>query len=251
LASLCTLTTTVIKASTPLTLGAAPDDLRPDPALGGAPKGNFRNGAGLQMVALPGGIWAGKYETTQAQYEAVTGHNPSMFKDPVRPVECVSWYQATQFCALLTEQERSAGRLPSGFAYRLPTIREFEILSAGGSLAGAVVSEFQNRWHTMPVGSLAANSLGLHDVMGNVWEWCLDWWDEDHRFKLSRGGAFVNSAPELEPYRGRITAWYQIAYFNQLYGPLRRDYPDQGFWDRGFRCVLAPLVAGMEIAPSK
>jgi formylglycine-generating enzyme required for sulfatase activity len=246
LASLCTLTTSVAKATTPFVPGTPREDLLPNPSQAGVPRGDFRNGVGLQMVPLPGGIWASKYETTQAQYEAVMGHNPSFFRDPVRPVECVSWNQADRFCTLLTGQERAAGRLPGGFVYRLPTTQEFDMLAVGSSLASAYISELENRWHSAPVGSLSANPLGLHDVMGNVWEWCLNWWDQDHRFKQSRGGSWASSAPELERYPGRITAWYQIAYFDHLYGPIRRDYPNQGFWDRGFRCVLAPPVSEIE-----
>ena len=63
-------------------------------------------------VTLTKGYWLGKFEVTQAQYEAVIGENPSRFKGADLPVEQVSWNDAVKFCEWLTAQERAAGRLP-------------------------------------------------------------------------------------------------------------------------------------------
>ena len=78
-------------------------------------------------VTLSQGFWMSKYETTQEEYQAVMGKNPSKFMgDLTRPVEQVVWAEATNYCGKLTERERVAGRLPVGYVYRLPTEAEWE-----------------------------------------------------------------------------------------------------------------------------
>ena len=72
-------------------------------------------------VTLTQGYWLGKYEVTQAQYEAVMGTNPSRNKGADLPVEFVSWFAAKMFCDKLTDLERAAGRLPEGYEYTLPS----------------------------------------------------------------------------------------------------------------------------------
>jgi len=75
-------------------------------------------------VTITQGFWMSKYETTQEEYQAVMGNNPSHFTgDLNRPVEHVFWDDATNYCGHLTAQERAAGRLPAGYAYRLPRRR--------------------------------------------------------------------------------------------------------------------------------
>src|SRR5207248_1599158 len=78
-------------------------------------------------VTISRGLWMGKYEVTQAEYLAVMGSNPSYFTgDNNRPVAGVSWYDATSYCATLTQSERAAGRIPTNCIYRLPTEAEWE-----------------------------------------------------------------------------------------------------------------------------
>lgn len=73
-------------------------------------------------VTISHGFWMGKYEVTQREYLAVIGSNPSGFPgDLNRPVESVSWLDATNYCAQLTQQELTAGHIPPGSHYRLPT----------------------------------------------------------------------------------------------------------------------------------
>ena len=238
LSALTSLQTAVLKPSTPL-LPALPG-IEPSPSVpeesGDQP---FRNSANMKMMPVPGGWWAAAHETTQAQFEAVMKTNPSLFKDPLRPVERVSWNEANEFCKRLTESEHKAGRVPSGYSYRLPTVGEFEQLAKGTS--DAVLAGNEMYWHTQPVGSLAPNPCGLFDVVGNVWEWTDDWADKGHRMKYSMGGAWDNYEQELSPYPGKTDKmdFFSRTIAQRLFGPLRRDYPDQAFWDRGFRCVLA------------
>ncbi|MBQ7178626.1 MAG: SUMF1/EgtB/PvdO family nonheme iron enzyme [Victivallales bacterium] len=136
-------------------------------------------------------FWLGKYEVTQEQYQAVMGGNPSFFDcDDRYPVECVSWYQAMEFCYRLTDRERAAGLLPEGYEYTLPTEAQWEYAAHGGNKSmGYKYSGSDNLdevgWYvdnsggfggktTHPVGEKAPNELGLYDMSGNVREWCRD-----------------------------------------------------------------------------
>ncbi len=159
-------------------------------------------------VTLSKGFYMGKYPVTQGEYLAVVGRNPSYFNvnngyglDLTRPVEQVSWFDATNYCALRTAQERAAGIIPTNYVYRLPTEAEWEYACRAGTrtafyLGRALHSgqaNFQGQYEydatvglvknlngiflqrTTPVGSYAPNPWGLYDMIGNVWEWCQDW----------------------------------------------------------------------------
>ena len=150
----------------------------------------------VHQVTLSAPFWMGKYEVTQAQYQSVMGSNPSFFQGasapnaPQRPVELVSWNDAVAYCQRLTASEQVAGRVPAGYQYRLPTEAEWEYCCRAGTTTawhtGASLSTSQanfqgalaNATHpdgqTAVVGSYAPNAFGLHDMHGNVEEWCLD-----------------------------------------------------------------------------
>ncbi|MBK8195781.1 MAG: formylglycine-generating enzyme family protein [Lewinellaceae bacterium] len=126
----------------------------------------------------------GKYEVTQKQWRQVMGDNPSSFKNcDDCPVEKVSWDDVQRFLDALN------ARLPRGQKkYRLPTEAEWEFAARGGkgsrryTYAGAndpgkVAWYYDNSGSkTHPVGQLAPNELGIHDMSGNVYEWCDDTW---------------------------------------------------------------------------
>ncbi|MDR3229736.1 MAG: formylglycine-generating enzyme family protein [Puniceicoccales bacterium] len=158
----------------------------------------YEKGAEAQhRVNITKPYWLGKYEVTQAQWQAVTGRNPSHFKGASRPVENVSWHDAVEFCAKLTAQERAAGRLPAGYRYTLPTEAQWEYACRAGtttpfSTGDNLTTKQANydgklpynrnakgeyRGTTMDVGSFPANAWGFHDMHGNVWEWCSDWYE--------------------------------------------------------------------------
>ena len=230
LASLVTVKTRILKGATHPVQHEF-DNISDGAEVGSeSPESDFTNDQGMRFVRTPWGWWASRFETTQRQYENIMKHNPSLFKDPFRPVERVSWNDAVDFCGRLTELERRNATLPPGFGYRLPTLAEFDQLSTPSiSPATAVTSDDEVRWSTAPIGSRQPNELGLSDVFGNVWEWCLDS-ASDPRFKVSKGGGWADHWSDLAT----------PAKAQRLLGPLRRDYPDQAFWDRGFRCVLVP-----------
>jgi formylglycine-generating enzyme required for sulfatase activity len=140
-------------------------------------------------VSLTQGFYLGKYEVTQAQYEAVIGSNPSEFNatgNGNRPVEKVNWTEALAFCTQLTTQEQAAGRLPAGWAYVLPTESQWEYACRAGTTTayswGATIADTNANYNasgysqTRDVGKYAANPWGFFDMHGNVWEWTADWY---------------------------------------------------------------------------
>jgi formylglycine-generating enzyme required for sulfatase activity len=178
--------------------------------------------------------------------------DPYIFRGDQRPVVTVSWKEATAFCQRL--------RLRTGKNYTLPSEAQWEYACRAGTTTpfhfGATIStELANydgqtaygdgpkgiiRRQTTPVGIFPANSWGLQDMHGNVWEWCADHWhdnykgapedgrawldenaDEDQR-RLSRGGAWL-----LEPQDCRSA--YRIWW-----------HPDDDDWDRGLRVCCLP-----------
>jgi len=128
----------------------------------------------------------GKTEVTQELWQAVMGTNPSYFKGNLnRPVEQVSWNDCQEFILKLNEL--------TGRRFRLPSEAEWEYAARGGnkseahpysgndSIALVAWYEENSYGFTHPVGMKATNELGLYDMTGNVWEWCLDWkTDEEH-----------------------------------------------------------------------
>jgi formylglycine-generating enzyme required for sulfatase activity len=129
-------------------------------------------------------LWVWETATTQAQWRAVMGTDPSYFKGDDRPVERVSWHDCCSFCeklnALLGQQHPDVG------PFRLPTEAEWEYACRAGTtgplnVPGATLDEVA--WHngnsggeTHPVKQKKPNAWGLYDMLGNVCEWCQDVW---------------------------------------------------------------------------
>jgi formylglycine-generating enzyme required for sulfatase activity len=158
------------------------------------------------QVTISKGFWMGKYEVTQKEWVAVMGSNPSYFKGDNLPVENVSWYDAIDYCnkrsvkegltAAYTRNGDNVTWNQNANGYRLPTEAEWEYACRAGTTApfstgGNITTDQANydgnnpyngnakgtyREKTWPVGSGAANSWGLYDMHGNVYEWCWDWY---------------------------------------------------------------------------
>ncbi|MCI0681231.1 MAG: formylglycine-generating enzyme family protein [Gemmataceae bacterium] len=206
----------------------------------GSPKTEADRGDDEQQheAAITQDFVIGIHEVTQGQYQRVMGNNPSCFtptglgkakirsRDTSRhPVECVTWHQAVEFCKKLgaLAEEKEAGR-----TYRLPTEAEWEYACRAGTTTalhlGDVVDSSSANFNglspygagqggqflrrTAPVGEYPANKLGLHDMHGNVMEWCSDWYDAHYfsaspkqdppgpatgKQRVTRGGCWSNS----------------------------------------------------------
>ena len=132
------------------------------------------------QVTLTNDYYIGKYEVTQALWQAVMGNNPSEFKGDNLPVETVTWYDCQEFISKLN--------CITGKTFRLPTEAEWEYAARGGKKSrGCQYSGSNNLfdvawfWNisgnkTHAVGTKQANELGIYDMSGNVCEWCQDWY---------------------------------------------------------------------------
>jgi formylglycine-generating enzyme required for sulfatase activity len=138
-------------------------------------------------VTMTHGFWMGKYKVTQEQYEAVIGKNPSYFNGAQLPVETVSWNDAVRFC-------RNIGaRLPTEaeweYACRAGTRTRYDNGDRGIPLGRAGWYSENSSGVTHPVGLRGRNPWGLYDMLGDVWEWCTDWYGND----------YYTQSPESDP----------------------------------------------------
>jgi len=147
-------------------------------------------------------FYLGIHQVTQGQYHAVIGDNPSDSKgSDDLPVESVSWLDAVEFCKRLSEREKRTPfyringaevTILGGNGYSLPTEAEWEYACRAGSSTlypfgdnASALGEFA--WSTKnsdskthPVGQKSPNAWGLHDMLGNVWEWCADCYEAQY-----------------------------------------------------------------------
>ncbi len=212
------------------------------------------------LTNIPVTVTLGKFlmsptEVTQREYEETTGENPSFHRGSNLPVETVNWWEAIRYCNLRSFKENLAPcyNLETGFCdmrkngYRLPSDLEWKQASAGVSIPAAgsnqanlgnadtthvdsLLNEVQDSG-TKPVGSYPANQYGLYDMIGNVWEWCTDYFnplDEPQASynpagplrgldRIVRGGCFVSTTSHwakgeyrrcIEPeYKSRFTGF--------------------------------------------
>ncbi|MCM1042148.1 MAG: formylglycine-generating enzyme family protein [Bacteroides sp.] len=186
--------------------------------------------------------YIGKYEVTQAQWKAVMGNenNPSEFEGENRPVENVSWSEAQHFC-----EELSA---LTGRTYRLPTEAEWEYAARGGKkskgykYSGSPDIE-EVAWYignsgsaTHVVGMKKPNELGIYDMSGNVWEWCLDRYGSYDEDAVENPTGSASGSARV--FRGG--SWYNYAKYCRV--AYRRCYNPgfRGDYRLGFRVVLVP-----------
>jgi sulfatase modifying factor 1 len=160
-----------------ITVGSATQRLRFCPPgtflMGSAPtEAGHRDDEHPVRVTLRHGFWIGDTPVTQRLYETVVGRNPSAFKGAELPVESISWEDAQAFLQHINAV------LPSA-SLRLPTEAEWEYAARAGGGAAADLpgaSVRGGRTQTQAVGSPPGNDWGLHDLLGNVLEWCQDFY---------------------------------------------------------------------------
>jgi formylglycine-generating enzyme required for sulfatase activity len=178
-------------------------------------------------------FWLGKYPVTQAQWRTVAAlppidkklnPEPADFKGDARPIEQVSWNDATEFCKRLSQYTQRQ--------YRLPTEAEWEYACRAGTttpfsfgptitpaLANYAPTEGEHNGHrwsgnygegpigeyrqqTTEVGIFPANAFGLYDMHGNVWEWCLDRWHKTYEAAPRDGSAWLSPDADKRILRG-------------------------------------------------
>jgi formylglycine-generating enzyme required for sulfatase activity len=155
------------------------------------------------QVIIPD-FFMGKYEVTQAQYQAIMGTNPAQFIGANRPVEQITWDEAMEFCHKLSNK--------TSRTYRLPSEAEWEYACRGGTttpfyFGKTITSNLANydgnytyagepkgkyRQETTLVGTFPPNPFGLYDMCGNVYEWCLDNYHQNYQQAPQDGSAWVN-----------------------------------------------------------
>ena len=196
-------------------------------------------------VKISKAFYMGVTELTQEQYEKVMGKNPPWFNGPKNPVEDVSWYRASEFCRKLSAK--------AGVQVRLPSEAEWEYACRAGSAGKYCFGDDERKlgeyaWYEdnaedagkncpQPVGAKKPNAWGLHDMHGNVWEWCSDRYDRDYYrdspvpdppgprsgfTRVLRGGSWGISATLC-----RSADRYMYS-------------PESSFLSLGFRVMLAP-----------
>ncbi len=194
-------------------------------------------------VTLTGGYWLFDAPVTQALWQAVMGANPSRFKGDDRPVEQVSWKDCARFIEKLNVE------IP-GLGLQLPTEAQWEYACRAGTAAATYAGDLEDEtkssvltdiaWYransgsdTHSVGEKNPNPWGIYDMLGNVYEWCSDWWSGDlggkHEvdptgpkrgtYRVFRGGGWYGRARH-------VRAAYRVSY-----GPGHRGD------DVGFRCA--------------
>jgi formylglycine-generating enzyme required for sulfatase activity len=161
-------------------------------------------------VDLPAFLLA-KFPVTQAFYAELMHETPSTFNGKDLPVETVSWKDAVMFCNALSDKEGLTSCYsftdeeitfdPTASGYRLPTEAEWEYACKAGTTAIRYGELDAIAWYkensgktTHPVGTKEPNAWGLYDMLGNVWEWCSDIYDETvyGSYRILRGGGWYD-----------------------------------------------------------
>lgn len=201
-------------------------------------------------VKISSPFYLGKFEVTQGQYSAVIGSNPSENRESLsHPVEQVSWNDAVSFADRMTEIHPA-----SGLQFTLPTEAQWEYACRAGTstpyhfaASPSALAEYGWFWNNSskqshPVGQLRPNHFGLHDMHGNVWEWCEDWFSADY-YKSS---PLIDPVGPAEPVDGAFRVqkggFYGNADMRCRSAHRHPQNPDAKWGSLGFR-VAAKITA--------
>jgi formylglycine-generating enzyme required for sulfatase activity len=217
----------------------------------------FFSEAPAHRVKIASGFLLGKYPITQSEWLAVMGNNPSAFPDSLdRPVDSVNWQQAAEFCRRLSGQAGQCVRLPSEaeweYACRAGTSSEFFFGSWGPILDDSEIPAEakqllgEHAWFdlnsadsTRPVGLKRPNPWGLHDMMGNVWEWCADTWHNDY-VGAPNDGTPWRDGDEQQPRRCLRGGAWDMNAFRCRSSYRSYDHREMATNRFGFRVAVTP-----------
>lgn len=194
----------------------------------------------VHEVTIRKDFWMGRFPVTQRQWQAVMGTNPSYAATarPDAPVDQVSWKDAQAFLTKLNTRQ-------SAWTVRLPTEAEWEYAARAGTKEERYGPLDEIAWYaannsgtTHPVGQKAPNAFGLYDMLGNVWQWCQDWFGP------------YSSAPEIDPqgpasgdlHPTRGGCFYCEAVHERA-ARRNRDEEEHASRTIGFRIVAVPRMA--------
>ena len=167
----------------------------------------------VHEVEITRGFYIGKFEVTEAQYQRVMRAAPAESKGPEYPVAQVSWDEAVLFCRRASTVARRRCRLPTEaeweYACRAGSKGRYGFGDDAGALGDHAWFKYNSGGQTHPVGRKKPNAWGLHDMHGNVWEWCLDWYAPKYivtgdvtkdpagprtgAYRVHRGGSWANA----------------------------------------------------------
>jgi formylglycine-generating enzyme required for sulfatase activity len=185
-------------------------------------EGALRSTEQRNEVVFDHHFWMGKTQVTQTQYKFIMNRQPSTFSGPEHPVENVTWEDAQEFVDRLNERKS----LPNGWSFTLPTEVQWEYACkagidtdfSGGSLDEVGWYSANAKSSTHQVAFKKPNLWGLHDMHGNVWEWCSDWFtpqplseNSPNRsftgiMKVKRGGSWGSGTDECKASARRGSA---------------------------------------------
>ncbi|MCH9688421.1 MAG: formylglycine-generating enzyme family protein [Deltaproteobacteria bacterium] len=209
--------------------------------------GPLQNERPQHLVTISQGFWLGDAPVTQALWTAVMGDNPSAAKGDDRPVENVSWDDGQRLCAALEDH------VP-GLGARLPTEAQWEYACRAGTTQATYAGDLEDdrraavlddiAWYsanaegtTHPVKHKRPNDWGLYDMLGNVWEWCLD------------GQRLYASSPQRDPLGPMQTGAYRVrrgGSWNNNAGGVRAAYRNANFPDVRYVSLGLRLVRDQE-----
>ena len=196
-------------------------------------------------------FWLGRYPVTQEQWQATMDWTPPYRSNgPVRPVDRVSWYDAWGFIDRLAKI--------TGRAYRLPSEAEWEYACRAGTttpfcFGETLTTDLANyvgehlyrsepkgiyRHESTDAGTLPPNAFGLHDMHGNVWEWCADLWHDDYVGAPADGSSWESKANWPRVLRGG--GWHDPPDLCRSAARLKQ-MPDEAEDFFGFRVALSSL----------
>jgi formylglycine-generating enzyme required for sulfatase activity len=227
----------------------------------------------LQHEVCLSSFYMSPYQVTQKEFTQILGFNPAPYTEPDLPVEAVSWFDAIDYCNVLSEFDRLTpvytvkgtcvkwNRKANG--YRLPTEAEWEFACRGGTKTLYYIEAFGDRingntnrrlWtygnydtghvystqgRVVPPGSYPPNPFGLYDMMGNVYEWCWDLWGSDYYTKAPKQDPAGPDVPKDPMYPDRVLrgGCYFVTNVQVRSGNRDNSPPNIRFKGNGIRLV--------------